>query len=847
MLSHLPLIQIGTERVELGGGALVALPFERYDELLSGSFTDARREYVATAPVFFESEADGHAAACERVRDALALAAPASAIPDPELSLRLMDIPGDPPRTRTFQGDADQELLFLGPHACYRLSAEEFELAVEMLDVVDRCDGELRQALDVLHDAADLSLTAAEQLTLCTVELEALLLPEIDTELKRTFARRLANLTGCEEAVARALYDARSEAVHGEGGVEVQPGLAERLLAGAVVALERLMRDGSALPELRARLDGGPAVSEPLATGVPAPAPRMMHPPRRGSAPSSSDLALVGGLVISEPQIGDGELVLFAPLIGLELDDLPDPLLEAGFPLSWLWPWQVGGFEDPDIRRDWMSRDSMTAHVIGCLALRTRADRDVDAALAPLRQRIDTAVTALRLAGLAIVQDPELLGVYARDGSGDRHRRPSVFRQTIFGLNFERPDALEPAVADLAALWRLLLAYEAGPRAPEIDHALALFRRAYFGITLSAPTLLQLLFASYEVALGRMRREEDDLLARLADGPQADAFAWHAAHGHRVRNALAHGEWEGDSAEPIRHMRALLCEVLPALLMAWRRRGKARPAKTLLAALRDPASELDWRAAALDADLSAAREQRYAGQDTELLIERGRITGEPRWYARASELGDMRGELFLGLTARDAGDLGGAVTHLERALAGGLGAALVPLGQAERNRGNTDVARAHLRRAIELGDDDAVLSLGILERAAGNIEQARELYRRAADDGSAGGAYNLGLLEEREGNLAEALRWHVTAAEAGHVGAMGWAGDLSERSGDHETALGWWRLAAEQGDANSAGQLGEAALQASDYAQARTWFEQAAAAGNEQAAERLAQLAQHGL
>jgi hypothetical protein len=252
MLSHLPLIQLGTERFELGGGTLVALPFERYDMLLLGSFTDARREYESTAPVFFESDEEGHLAACARVRDALGLAAPASAIPDPELSLRLMDIPGDPPQTRTLQGDADQELLFLGRQACYRLSDDELERAVAMLDVVDRCDGELRQALEVLHAAADLSLTATEQLTLCTIELEALLLPELDTELSRTFARRLANLTGCEEAVARALYDARSEAVHGKGGVEARPGLAQALLAGAVVALERFTRDGSTLPEVRA-------------------------------------------------------------------------------------------------------------------------------------------------------------------------------------------------------------------------------------------------------------------------------------------------------------------------------------------------------------------------------------------------------------------------------------------------------------------------------------------------------------------------------------------------------------------------------------------------------------------
>jgi TPR repeat protein len=575
----------------------------------------------------------------------------------------------------------------------------------------------------------------------------------------------------------------------------------------------------------------------------------MVHPPRRRSAPSSFGVALAGGLVLSDPEIGDGELVLFAPLIGLELDDLPGPLLHAGFPLSWLWSSQVGSFEDPDIRRDWMSQETSSAGVIGCLALRARSDFDfdVDTALAPLRQRVDTAVMALRLAGLAIVQDPELLGTYARDGSGGRHRRPSVYRQTVVGLNFARTDALEPAAADLAALWTLLLAYEAGPPAPEIDHALALFRRAHVGLTLSAPTLLQLLFASFEAALGRIRRDEDDPLGRLADGPQAAAFAWHAAHGHRIRNALAHGEWEGDSAEAIGQMRALLREVLPALLMAWRRRGKARPAKALLAALHHPVSELDWRAAPPEVDLTAAREQRYAQQDTTLLIERGQIAGEGRWFARASALGDVRGDFFLGLLARDTGDLDGALGYLERALAGGLDAALVPLGQIERKRGNADAARAHLQRALDPGDEDAILSLGILERAAGNIEQARELYRRAADEGSAGGAYNLGLLEEREGNLGEALRWHVVAAEGGNVEAMGWAGDLSERSGDHEAALRWWRLSAEQGDASSAGQLGEAALRKNDYSRARTWFEQSAATGNERAAERLAELAQHGL
>ena len=360
-------------------------------------------------------------------------------------------------------------------HPCCRGTG--LERAACLLNVVDRCEGELRQAIDVLHDAADLSLTAAEQLTLCAIELEALLLPEVDSELNRTFARRLANCRWRGGRRAGALHRAQRGRAR-RGRRRGAAGLAQALLARAVVALEALTREESTLPELRARLDEGQLASKWPTDGVPAPTPRMLHPPPRRSAPSSSGLALAGGLVLSDPEIGDGELVLFAPLIGLELDDLPDPLLEAGFPLTWLWPWQVGSLEDPDIRRDWMSRDSGTARVTGCLAL--HGERDVDAALAPLLRRVDGRHRA------------------AAGGPGDRAGRgatrclrarrlrrapPASLGLPPDGLRvaLQRSDALEPAVADLAALWSLLLAYEAGPPAPEIDHALALFRRAHSG------------------------------------------------------------------------------------------------------------------------------------------------------------------------------------------------------------------------------------------------------------------------------------------------------------------------------------------------------------------------------
>ena len=146
MLTHVPLIQIDTPRAEIGGGALVALPFEEYDELLLGAFTDSRRDYESTAPVFFVSEHDvdvpgdelderwaGHLADCARVRDALALAAPSSSIPDPALSLGMIDVAESQAQTHTMQRDADQELLFLGAGATFLLSQDTLERAAGLL------------------------------------------------------------------------------------------------------------------------------------------------------------------------------------------------------------------------------------------------------------------------------------------------------------------------------------------------------------------------------------------------------------------------------------------------------------------------------------------------------------------------------------------------------------------------------------------------------------------------------------------------------------------------------------------------------------------------------------------
>ena len=649
MLTHMPLVRIDAPRVEIGGGALVALPFADYDELVLGAFTDSRRDYESTAPVFFLSEhdtdapddalderIDRHLADCARVRDALALAAPSSSIPDPALTLRLVDIPGDNPVTQTLQGHADQELLFLGAGATFLLTPDALDRAAGLLDVVDRCDGELRQAIDVLHGAADLSSIAAEQLTLCAIELEALLLPDLTSELKQTFARRLAHLLGGPdtEALARAVYEDRSDAVHGEAAAESVGGVAQTLLAGAVVALEALTRDGTTLADIREGLDAGPVPSAALlAAATPPPAPRILHaPPRRWPPASRSSSWASGRVLIGDPEIDAGNVVLFAPLIGLELDDLPDPLIDAGFPLSWMWPGQLSGLEDPDIRRDWMSRHEANDRPLACLAL--TAPGDFKGALDPLRHRADTAVTVLRLAGVAGVHDPDLLGVYAGpaaagatvaprstarrrsgsahgwDGRSTRRRSPTSRRSGRCCLS------TRPVAAPRRSTMRCRSsgAPTSGSGSPP--------RR---GSSCSSPHWRR---HSAAVRSSRSRSWPSgrrDATPRRSSGTQVtvwrSATASPTANGRPAKIRAGPGRWAD--------LLALLGEVLPALLMAWRARRKARPAKTLVAALRDPQAELDWRVAVpsepAERELQAAREQRYQGLDTSVMVERGQV------------------------------------------------------------------------------------------------------------------------------------------------------------------------------------------------------------------------------
>ena len=53
LLAHVPLLRIEGDEVPFTGGSLWSMPFDVFDDLTAGAFTDHRARYEETAPVFF--------------------------------------------------------------------------------------------------------------------------------------------------------------------------------------------------------------------------------------------------------------------------------------------------------------------------------------------------------------------------------------------------------------------------------------------------------------------------------------------------------------------------------------------------------------------------------------------------------------------------------------------------------------------------------------------------------------------------------------------------------------------------------------------------------------------------
>jgi hypothetical protein len=295
-LIHLPLLRIEEELLPFGPGQLYRMPFSKYDEISLGAFSQQQTQYEATEPVFLSFSVPVSEKGLERRREevkgipelkipsqraeildqlglhavnwahqevgtpswtALLLAAPAAAFAPPRWSQTFFGLDEDftiqLPTGLVFgariQGQADHEYLFLPDAPSEHIGSADVARAAALILPVKQWEGvaEMRAALATLRATGLPVLSPQDRLTIAVQALESLVLPEVHTALKQTFARRVAALLATEAetaerltAVARDLYSLRSESIHGsdlpDDAMAIRDSLAERLLAAAILA-----------------------------------------------------------------------------------------------------------------------------------------------------------------------------------------------------------------------------------------------------------------------------------------------------------------------------------------------------------------------------------------------------------------------------------------------------------------------------------------------------------------------------------------------------------------------------------------------------------------------------------
>src|SRR4051794_18802905 len=91
VLTHLPLLRLSEPSAPFASGVLRRVPFEEFDDHTLGAFTDERRAYESTAPVFYDRtpEPERSVTAYATVA-ALLLASPGRTLPRADLSLEIL-------------------------------------------------------------------------------------------------------------------------------------------------------------------------------------------------------------------------------------------------------------------------------------------------------------------------------------------------------------------------------------------------------------------------------------------------------------------------------------------------------------------------------------------------------------------------------------------------------------------------------------------------------------------------------------------------------------------------------------------------------------------------------------
>jgi hypothetical protein len=637
VLAHLPFLRLESEEVPFGAGRVWRMPFEVFDALTLGAFGDERRSYEQTEPVFYRIDLAGRVpsvpfqapshpdcasavlqtswAAAPEIMPALdeiyvasiqpawlmlLLGAPPAAPESPAASM-LFAVPEEDESFATpagavtgiqLDGYAREELLFHWRTTSTPLADAAVERAASAAPLLEQAmrHDDLRPALRALAAVANPSLASPEQDAVCTAALELLLLPDVRTSIQATFGRRVAAaLGGGAEIVklARGLYDARSRQIHGRT-VDGRRGAVSAdgvvLLAEVVTAIARETAAGTDLEELRAALDTGePFAAAPILQTAARPRDRV-----RGRDPYHASGWTFGGSMGP----ADGYILSWSPLVGMACQedlriDFTERVSVLGCPSD-----LVIGLEDKDVSRN-LREVAIGDRTVACLACARLARPGEDKlrdwrspqSTDDLLSRRDRAVTALRLAGHDRFVDPDLLSTYMFDDVG-RAVYPSVFRNAVLARLEAPPEASLTAddLPGVQAHWRTLIAYEEEAAHDDIDHMLALFRRAHDREFLEPSARAGLLIRAMELMLGR---PEPELVTELA-GPASAAAAWFADEGWRFRNAVAHGSWRADDDEPLEHLLEIVRAAIERLLAVWiegPRAPRARPRDLLATAL----------------------------------------------------------------------------------------------------------------------------------------------------------------------------------------------------------------------------------------------------------------------
>jgi hypothetical protein len=316
-----------------------------------------------------------------------------------------------------------------------------------------------------------------------------------------------------------------------------------------------------------AELDGGRG---PAPAGPPEPAGPVgvqAADRLRAREPKTAAGFSVGGGDSMEAR--EGMLMSWSPLVGLTCDAGFDLGAGTGVGLVAASPATVLTMEDKDVRRE-LGNLLMIETPTACLGVARTAGADV---AAMLRAR-DLAVVALRLAGFGAFTDPELLGSYVYEGS-IRTIDTTVFAAMILrGMGADPAESFGAGDAErLAPDWALVVDYETRARNGEVDHVLALYRRAQDSDFLPATARATLLVAIVEAMLGRFRPpgeqvQLEDLVRAVAGEDAATAAEWFAEHGRDFRNAVAHGHWDR-GPEPLVRMQELLRPLIRSYLRTW--------------------------------------------------------------------------------------------------------------------------------------------------------------------------------------------------------------------------------------------------------------------------------------